>query len=96
MSTTLVRIDNDVWTAFKQLKPKYLTDTGFLSQTLDDHVKGVALQGTVYLQGLKNSTAEEQPAVDVKPKAEPINKEKTTRAKSPRASSPLLTTFLKS
>ena len=93
----MVRVDSEVLTAFLSNKPKYLSITGFVSLTLKEVADAKNGLGTVYLQGLKDSTAEEQPAVDVKPKAEPTNKEKTVRAsKSPRTSSPLLTTFLKS
>lgn len=97
MATTLVRIDNDVWTAFKQHKPTYLSESGFLSQTLDNLNKGVAPTGRVNTPGFENSkgsegtaAGHEQKAVDVRPTVEPINKEKTSKAKKPKFSPTVL------
>lgn len=87
MTTTPVRVDTAVLQRFLSKKPTYLTITGFVSQTLEQAADAKSGLGTVSLTGFENSegTATEQKAVDVRPTVEPINKEKTPRAKKPKA-----------
>ena len=87
MATTLVRIDNTVYQQLLARKPEFLSATGFLSLTVRD---ALTAEGTLSLRGFENSERSEadpteQKAVDVRPTVEPINKEKTSKPKKPKA-----------